>query len=930
MGVRFSLFGNVAAYLSESPLDIGPARQQTVIAALLVDANHCVSTDELIGRVWDDQSLPARPRGALQTYLSLLRRALAGAEDVVIERRQAGYLLRVAEDAVDLLHGRALIRQALRAADDGYAGTLLESALVMWEGAAFGTLDTQWLNRVRVALEKERWQARLELADIQLRSGRHHELMAVLSEWAGENSLDERLAGQYMLALCRNGRQADALAHYLCVRERLADDLGVDPGPPLQRLYQQILAGDPALHQPAAATLSGGRNPVVARQLPAPPRAFVGRGQELAQVNDTLAAPGTSPASMTILSVSGVAGIGKTWFALHWAHHNLCRFPEGQLYVDLLGFCQFGAPLPADTALHTFLLALGLAPNGIPASLADKSALYRSLMAGKRMLVVLDNARDAEQVVPLLPGSTLCTVLITSRPQLTDLFVSHGAVHLGLDVLPETEARELLARHLGPDRVDAEPEAVATVLDRCAGLPLALGIVAVRAVTSPDLPLSAFADELEDSATRLDSLGQSYPRGDVRAALSWSRNALDEDAAAVFELLGLAQGPDISVSAVAALTAVPPALARITLRTLASVNLVHEHMPQRYRMHDLIRLYAADRAGRALACEARTEATRRLADFYLDAALSCDRLLDPHRPQIMSWQPAMARSQHPGQQASAALDWFAAEHANLLATQQLAAARDWQIMVWQLAWALTTFHRRRGLLHDHIGTWQAGLAAAQRLGDPAAHGLARRHLGHAYALAGRHAEAIDQLTITLELARHSGDTVGLAYTHRTLAAAWDAHGDRELALKHATSALELFAILADPVWHAFSLNQVGWCCAKLGHLSRARACCERALEIFRRYHDVVGQAITLDSLGYIASQEGDRCQAVGFWRQSVALLRDSGHSYYEAETLERLAVAHAVLGEQPEADDALRQAYELYRNQNRDRGPRFGSGPHLS
>ncbi|MGH3994541.1 MAG: BTAD domain-containing putative transcriptional regulator, partial [Pseudonocardiaceae bacterium] len=363
----------------------------------------------------------------------------------------------------------------------------------------------------RARLVKQRHAARLELTDIELRRGNHAALLAELTELADEYPLDERVAGQLMLALYRSGRPADALGQYRQVWQRLTDELGTDPSPQLQGLHQQMLAADPALvgAQPPSTPQ------LVPRQMPLPPRLFTGRTDELARLGKDL-----DDSTMVISAICGTGGIGKTWLALQWAHQHHDRFPDGQLYVNLRGFDPSGRPMPPATAIRTFLTALGVESTAIPTDPEAQPGLYRSLVAGKRMLIVLDNAVDTAQVAPLLPGSPGCTVLVTSRRQLTGLAASHGARLLTLDVLSEPESRDLLALHLGGDRLADEPDAVAELLDYCAGLPLALSIVAARAANRPDFPLAALADELRDHTRRLDALDAGEADASLRAVLS--------------------------------------------------------------------------------------------------------------------------------------------------------------------------------------------------------------------------------------------------------------------------------------------------------------------------------------------------------------------------------------------------------------------------
>lgn len=620
----------------------------------------------------------------------------------------------------------------------------------------------------------------------------------------------------------------------------------------LAQLVDKVIQTDPELAEAARQHQPG----PVPRQLPGAPRLFTGRARELARLTGVLDEQGDSGATVVISAIGGAGGIGKTWLALHWAHQNVQRFPGGQLYVNLRGFGPSGSPMPPGVAVRGFLEALGLEPSAIPRELDAQAALYRSLVEGRQMLIVLDNARDTAQVVPLLPGSPSCTVVVTSRHQLTALVTEHGARILNLNVLTEAEARELLVRHLGSDRVVAEPEAVAELLERCAGLPLALGIVAARAVAQPEFPLSALAEELHETSARLDALDAGELGVCLRAVFSWSYYALDAETADVFRLLGSAPGLDISLLAAASLTGQSTPRTRALLRKLEASHLVQQHSLGRYRMHDLVRLYAAERTHHDHSSNSLNAALRRVVDFYLHTAHAGERLLYPHRQPIELGQPTIGCVSYPFESEARALAWFAVEHPCLLATQKLAGERGWHTPAWQLAWTLNGFHLRQGNFSDNVITWQAGFAAAERLNSPTVHVLAHRFLGHAYAGVGRYADAMDHLQQALTLSEQTGDVLNQAHTHQALSRAWEQQGDIQRALTHSTQTLRLYQTLGNPAWEAHTLNAVGWLHARLDHRQEARAYCEQSLTLHRQLQDRDGEARTLDSLGYIAYRTG--------------------------------------------------------------------------
>ncbi|MEQ4717507.1 tetratricopeptide repeat protein [Nonomuraea sp. B19D2] len=652
------------------------------------------------------------------------------------------------------------------------------------------------------------------------------------------------------------------------------------------------------------------------RQLPSVPRVFAGRRDELAQLTAMLEAARVD--GTMISAIAGVGGIGKTWLALHWAHWHLDRFPDGQLFVDLRGFSPNAQPMSPSAAVRGFLHALGVEPERIPLDPDAQFGLYRSLLADKRMLVLLDNARDTQQVTPLLPGSPTCTVLVTSRDQLAGLITAHGAHSLAVDVLDERDARDLLAHRLGQRRLDAEPAAVADLLARCAGLPLALGIMAGRATAHPGSLLADRARELRDATNRLAALDWGDPTASLPAVLSSSYDALSAEQAMVFELLALAPGLDIDLPAAANLTGLPAVQTGYALRALAEISLLQQYTPGRYRMHDLIRLHVTERAQLDRSSDDRDMALRRLVDYYTHTAFTGERLLDPHRPSIELATPAPGCRPQPLSNETAALKWFEAEHACLLAIQQFAAEVGWHRSVWQLAWALNSFHNLRGRLPEQLAVSRHALAAARELEDPAGQVLSHRRLGSVLIRLGRHGEAMDHLQHALGLAEDTGDIVAQAHTHQVLATAWaQQDGHVQQALEHASLAVRLVQDLDDEVWEADTLNAAGWLHARLGQCRQARAQCEVALALFRRHSSRDGEATTLDTLGYIAQQSDQHTEALAYYRQALDLLRDIGDAYHEAETLDRIGQVHAALGESADAHQTWRQAFRLYQAQHR-------------
>jgi len=598
--VRVRLLGPVDVVAEGGPRPVRGLRRRAVLATLALHHGQAVSTGRLVDAVWG-QTAPPAALNTLQSNVSYLRQLLGS--KAAILARPPGYVMDLGDDGTDMQLAERLLRQGIQSADPGRRVRDLREALALWRGNPLADVaGLAWLEEQAARLDLLRERIQRALSEARLAVGEHAQLVPDLEQMVAEHPLDEQLHGQLMLALYRNGRQADALAAYQRLRFTLAEELGIDPSQAVRDLETAILRQDPVLDVPAPAAALLPASP--ARPIPAqlPPRVagFAGREQELARLDAILsqAAHGgqTRGAPTAIAAIIGTAGVGKTTLAVHWAHRVRERFPDGQLYVNLRGFDWCRPAVDQGHALRKILDALALSPERIPDDLQAQVGLYRSLLAGKRMLVVLDNARDAEQVRPLLPGSPGCLALVTSRNQLTGLVAIEGALPLGLDLLTVSEARDLLARRLGPDRVASEPEAASEIIERSARLPLALTITAARAATKPGFPLAVTAAELRQAATILDPFHGGDLATDVRAVFSWSYRTLSTDAARLFRLLGLHPGPDITLAAAAGLAGIPAEQARLLLAELAYAHLLTEHSPGRYAFHDLLRAYATEQA----------------------------------------------------------------------------------------------------------------------------------------------------------------------------------------------------------------------------------------------------------------------------------------------------------------------------------------------
>ena len=896
MEVEFAVLGDVRVRVGGQELDIGHARQRSVLAVLLVEAGRTVTADQLVDRVWGERA-PARARHALYSYLCRIRAAIADVDGCGIDRRGGGYVLRVADDAVDLHLFRDLLGRA-RAAEGRRALALFDRALGLWRGEPFAELDSPWLASVRDRLTEERCTAEVQRHDVALDLGMHAELLAELATATEARPFDERLAGQHVLALYRCGRRAEALTRYRQFRARLVAEIGVEPGEPLQRLHQRMLAAQ----VPAPATPVPIPGP---RQLPAASPWFVPRTRELGLLDDAL----TTAARVVV--VTGTGGTGKTSLALDWAHRQGDRFPDGQLYVDLRGFDPVGRPICPGAALHALLEALGVPPEQVPAGQEARAARYRGLLAGKRVLVVLDNAYDADQVRPLLPGDAHCLAVVTSRDRLADLVAREGAVPVPLTVLDEAEAVSLLERRVGRGRVAGEPDAVAELVAHSARLPLALAVVAGRAVSNPAFPLRALAAELRDERTRLDALEAGGTSSGVRTVFSWSYRTLSPDAARLFRLLGTHPGPDADRFAVAALAGVETRAARALLNELTRTHLVDEHRPGRFRAHDLLRAYAAELAEVTDTEEDRRAALRRCLDFYLHTGFAAERHLAPHWPPITLVPAREPVAPLPIAGYGEAVAWFTAEHDTLLAATEEAARAGLDVHAWQLPWVLSTYLTRHGHWAHRADTQRTALAAADRLGDDVARATGHHLLGRAEVLCGNQDEAVEHLRRALGHYAHVGDTTGMAVTHFSLSEAYSTRRHHEKALLHARTALRLFRDAGDRVWEAFTLTATGLYHAEAGEYAQALAHCAEAKPLLDRIGDRDGIAHNLHCLGRAHHALGQHTEAAACHRDALALFRELGSVYMEAKCLDHLGDALQSAGERHAAFDAWRRAVEV-------------------
>ena len=664
---------------------------------------------------------------------------------------------------------------------------------------------------------------------------------------------------------------------------------------------------------PGAAASTGGeppRRPAVPRQLPPAVPHFTGRTAELTILDGLLDVAGSSD-TMLIAAISGTAGVGKTALAVRWAHRVVDRFPGGQLYVNLRGFGPAGTPATPAEAVRGFLDGLAVRAERIPAGLEAQTALYRSVTAGQRILILLDNARDEQQVRPLLAACPSCLVLVTSRSQLTGLIAAEGAVPVVLDVLTEPDARELLAGRVGAERISQEPAAAAELIRRCVRLPLALSIVSARAAIQPRPRLAAVARELIQARSRLDALATGDAASDIRAVFSWSYLALSETAARTFRYLGTHPGPDVSIRAASSLTAVPEAQLTRAFAELAQAHLLSEHAPGRFTFHDLLRAYAIEQAQASDDEAARTAARRRTLDHYLHTARGAALLLSTAKEAIPLGEPVAGSVPEELSCYAAAWAWFEAEHPVLKAVIGQAAEAGSGNDASQLSWLLSDFLDLRGHWHDWADLQRTALAAARRATDHVGEARSHRDLGYACVRLGSYAEARYHLGRALVLYAGMDDRIGQARALYALAQAEEEEHCYAEALQHAERALSLYGAAGHRAGEGRARNAVGWYRAHLGDAAGAVEFCRQALVIQRDLDDGPAQADTLDSLGYAYLRLGQRARAIRCYRSAIELYGQFSIRPGQADSLRELGDLHHGAGDPGAAAGCWRRALAI-------------------
>ncbi|MEV6170825.1 BTAD domain-containing putative transcriptional regulator [Streptomyces sp. NPDC051954] len=899
----FSVLGPVRAWRGKRELNLGSPQQRVVLAVLLLRRGRPVTVAEFVDAVWGEAPPPAAV-SVLRTYASRLRKLLeeergVGGPPRVLVSAADGYLLRVPERAVDLgvFEQRVAEGRKQRAAGElAAAADLLRAGLAQWEGVPLAGIPGPLAEVERSRLAEERLTVLESCLEIEVELGQLGEAVPRLISLTGEYPLREELCRLLMLAFYRSGRQAEALAAYRRTRGTLVAEVGVEPGVSLRDLHDRILAADASLlpersgpqqrlssREPGAAGQVAGP-----AQLPADLPTFTGREDELKQVR-TLGPDTTTSSTVTV--ISGMAGIGKTALAVHWAHRIAGHYPDGQLYVNLRGFDPTGAVVSSSEAIRAFLDALGVPPQTIPGSLDAQTALYRSLLADQRVLVLLDNARDTEQVRPLLPGSADCLAIVTSRSQLAGLVTREGAQPLTLGPLPPAEAHDLLARRVGAVRLTAEPQAANEIIECCGRLPLALAVVAARAATNPGFTLATVAGELREGRGNLDALTGGDPTSDVRTVFSWSYDALSAPAARLFRLLGLHCGMDISGHAAAALAGLPLRETRGLLAEITRAHLLNEHTPGRYTLHDLLRVYAAERVAAQEPPKERDRAVERLAHLYLHTAAAVYGHVSPsHRPFPLGPPPPECEPLTFTSRGQA-LRWCEIERSNFVATVHQAAGMHRPDLAWQLTSSLWGFSYLRGHLNDWLNIAQASLESARKAEDPWGEAWSLIEVAVAHTTTRRFEESIANYREALALYQQLGDPYGSAQAVSGLGVAYLQAGQLDDALDYLNRALALSRANGDEWVEGIALAQLGEACHRLGRTDEAIDYLRRALVVLRATGYRWVEGVALDVLGVVLHQRLRHDESMESLHQALEIMREVGNSWGEADALDHLGDA---------------------------------------
>jgi DNA-binding SARP family transcriptional activator/tetratricopeptide (TPR) repeat protein len=925
--LRIEILGDLVARRGPVRLQIGRGKRLAMLGRLALTPNVPVSIAELCELLWGGRP-PESAMSTLQLQLSRLRAALGhdGGRDgtrasgrdggtALIPRTGSGYALVLSEDALDLGQFRRSVLDAQRTGSRHEAADTLEAALRLWRGEVLADVPELRDHALVEQVIQEHLAAVVRFADLAYETGDAARALPTLHPVVAAHALHEPLQARFIRGLAASGRSADALLAYEEVRRRLTDELGVDPGAELATTHLQILRGQiaPQRREPGTETVTG---PLLPAQLPADIAGFTGRGADLAGLDALVgSSDGPTPATtVPVVVVCGTAGVGKTALAVRWAHTVRDRFPDGQLYVNMRGY-DYREPITVGAALAGFLRAFGVDERTIPADVDERAARFRSELSGRRVLVVVDNAASADQVRPLLPGSPTCAAVVTSRDSLAGLTVCDGARRLELGLLPATDATALLRALIGA-RADAEPDALAALVTRCARLPLALRIAAELATARPHSTLDDLVRELTDRRQRLDHLDSGGDQhAAVTAVFSWSLRHLAPATARLFGLLGQHPGGDIDVYAAAALADVDVGVARRELDALKRAHLLEPTGADRYGMHDLLHAYA-----RTVGPDDRA-ALGRLFDFYVATAMAAILLISPAEARRARFVPAAsaASAAVPLADAAAAVRWLDRERANLIAATGHTARHGWPVHAIELSGLLDKYllaaYPEDGLVvHRHADH------AAALLDDSGARGRANLFLSSAHQRLGHVSAARAGLDRAIAMYRRAGDAAGQSRALTNLGNLEKWTGSYRRAAEHHLAALALLRQTDDRNTEAGTLTNLGTVYWRQGRFHEALDCHTRALTLFREVGDRHGEAGVMTNLGDSEAGLGNYDAAVEHYQRGLALNRNLGSRYLEGSLLDGLGGVSTVLGDVERAADCHRRALDVFRDIRDRRG----------
>ncbi|HEY0540311.1 MAG TPA: BTAD domain-containing putative transcriptional regulator [Actinoallomurus sp.] len=933
-GLRFAVLGPVRAWRDDTELELGTPQQRAVLAVLLLRRGRTATAEELVDALWGEEP-PTRALTALRTYASRLRAVLeperaARQKATVMVSEAGGYALPLPRTALDLTvfeDGIAAAEEARRAGDAAAAAGSLREALGVWEGEPLCGIHGAWAEAHRVHLDEQRLTALETLYAIELEMGRAAESVADLTELTTEHPLRERLRGLLMLALYRCGRQAEALGVYADTRRVLVEELGIDPGPELAGLHAKVLAGDASLTElpdppEPARVREPPQPPPTPAQLPADVADFTGRTAIVAELIEALTwdAGADSRTAMPVIAVAGIGGMGKTTLAVHLGHSVRHHYPDGQLFAELRGA---GAdPAGPEAVLGAFLRALGTLDKDVPAGLEERSALLRTRLSDRRVLVVLDDARDADQVRALLPGSPGCAVIVTSRSRLAGM---HATRAVDLDGLVTEEAITLFGRIAGEERIEDEREIAAEVAAACGHLPLAVRIVGARLASRRSWSMATIAERLTDERRRLDEM--RVGNHTVSATFELGYGQLFDEQARAFRLLALPDVHDVSLHAAAAVLALPAPEAEDLLESLVDASLLETPAPGRYRYHDLLKLFAYRQAERYDSEVARAAVPHRMLDFYLASARNAYQAAESGNGTLDHLtSPETRGTEFAG--AEEALAWLGGETANLCAVIAEATRGDAPDLpvAADLLLSLEPLIMSGTHLWEFEQTARLVVTAALEKNDPHSRGRAGYLLGLILHAGFRLDEAEASLRTTVELSEASGDRYIRAEALNGVGVVAFEHRRWEDAFVFFQRAAEVFGELGSPEGEANCLANMARAAAELHRDKEALDAAERSLELFRGQGSAMGAAKAMQYLGSILDGMGRPEDAIPYYLDCLAVFRSTGQRLREHHTLYRLAESHLRAGRPAEAavhaEDALAIAHDI--------DQRFGEGRALA